>query len=417
MTNQDKILIINAGSSSIKFQLFHFTTINQVPVFTILSKGLVERIAIKNSNFIIEIAKDHDFIKHEKSSDIANHNLGAQIIIDALVKYQLINDFNEIKGIGHRLVHGAQKFKTSTIIDQNVIAGIEACIPLAPLHNPPALKAITAFQKLMAHVKHVGVFDTSFHTSIPETNFLYAVPYRWYQDYQVRRYGFHGISYRYILTKLANILTKPVGQINAIVCHLGNGASICAIKNGASYNTSMGLTPLDGLMMGTRSGVIDPSIHGYMCDVAKNTNITTVTNDLNKAAGLLGISQHSSDLRDIISASNDPNHPHHQQSQLAIKMFIQRIANYIIQYANDLANQIDALVFTAGIGENSALIRQLVIAEIKVLTVTLNDQQNNAKYEDYLEISSKASTIPIYKIKTNEEIMICQDTYDLLVNH
>ncbi|BET38022.1 acetate kinase [Spiroplasma ixodetis] len=416
MSEQNKILVINAGSSSIKFQLFNAINNDKQPHFTILCKGLVERIAIKNSNFIIEIANGDNFIKHEVTKDIADHVIGAQTVIDALIEYKVINNFDDIKRIGHRIVNGGQKFNKSIVIDEKVIAGIKACIPLAPLHNPPALKGLSSFQKLVPHAKHVAVFDTSFHSNIPEEKYLYSVPYDWYKTYEVRRYGFHGTSYRYILDKLTNILNKSKDKINAIICHLGNGASICAIKNGKSFNTSMGLTPLDGLIMGSRSGIIDPSIHDYMCNVKAEATIETITNDLNKSSGLLGISGHSSDLRDVLASSNDKNHKYHLQSQLAIKMFVQRIANYIVQYGNDLDSNIDALVFTAGIGENSAIIRQLVIEEIKVFTLKLVTNKNNDKYNDYLEISDKQSEVPIFKIRTNEELMICQDTYNLLKN-
>lgn len=416
MSEQNKILVINAGSSSIKFQLFNAINNNKQPHFTILCKGLVERITIKNSNFIIEIANGDNFIKHEVTKDIADHVIGAQTVIDALIEYKVINNFDDIKRIGHRMVHGGQKFNNSIVIDEKVIAGIKACIPLAPLHNPPALKGLSSFQKLVPHAKHVAVFDTSFHSTIPEEKYLYSVPYDWYKTYEVRRYGFHGTSYRYILDKLTNILNKPKDKINAIICHLGNGASICAIKNGKSFNTSMGLTPLDGLIMGSRSGIIDPSIHDYMCNVKAEATIETITNDLNKSSGLLGISGHSSDLRDVLASSNDKNHKYHLQSQLAIKMFVQRIANYIVQYGNDLDSNIDALVFTAGIGENSAIIRQLVIEDIKVFTLKLVTNKNNDNYNDYLEISDKQSEFPIFKIITNEELMICQDTYNLLKN-
>ncbi|WP_308149989.1 acetate kinase [Spiroplasma sp. AdecLV25b] len=416
MSNHNKILVINAGSSSIKFQVFSIDETKNQPTFTILGKGLVERIGIKDSNFIIEVANGNDFTKHEGVQDIKDHVAGAQAVIDGLIKYQVIANFDDIARIGHRMVHGGQKFNSSIVLDKTVVSGIEACIPLAPLHNPPALKGLSAFQKLIPHAHHVAVFDTSFHTTIPQEKFLYSVPYEWYTDYEVRRYGFHGISYRYILEKLVIVMNKPQTKVNAIVCHLGNGASICAIKDGKSYNTSMGLTPLDGLIMGSRSGIIDPSIHGYMCDVKKGTTIASVTNDLNKASGLLGISQHSSDLRDVITASEDKIHPKHMESQLAIKMFVQRIANYIVQYANDLQNNIDALVFTAGIGENSFIIRDLVINEIKILALKLVDSKNKDKYDDFLLISDKQSQFPIYKIKTNEEIIICQDTYNLLLN-
>lgn len=416
MKTKNKILVINAGSSSIKFQLFSFITEAKQPVFTIICRGIVERIGIKDSNFSFSINHNGQFVKKERTKDIVNHVAGAQIIINALIEYEVITSYDEINKIGHRIVHGGEKFVTSTIIDQTVIAEIEACVSLAPLHNPPALKGLAAFQTLIPHAKHVAVFDTAFHATLPKEKYLYPVPYEWYQNYFVRRYGFHGISYRYILHKLTGILNKQAPAINAIVCHLGNGASICVIKNGKSFNTSMGLTPLDGLIMGTRSGIIDPAIPSYLCRVKPNTTIDSITNDLNKVSGLLGISQYSSDLRDIITAYNDDKHQHHKSSKLAIKMFVQSITSYILQYANDLNNNIDALVFTAGIGENSAFIRQLIVDEIAILKLALTSKNNTDKYEDYLQISTQRSQIPIYKIRTNEEIIICQDTYNLLIN-
>lgn len=412
----DKILVINAGSSSIKFQLF--TILNSKPEFQILAKGLVERIGIKDSKIIIEIIDNNSSLKYEKQVDVVDHSVGAKLVIEQLKFYAVIASFDEIVGIGHRLVHGGEKFSSSTIITQAVENGIVKNISLAPLHNPAALKGYQAFKSLNPKIKHVVVFDTSFHMTLPEEKFLYSVPYDWYHKYQVRKYGFHGISYRYILEKLATILAKETKNINAIVCHLGNGASICAIKDGQSYNTTMGLTPLDGLIMGTRSGVVDPSIHQYICEITKNTKapqtIASFTDILNKESGLLGISGVSSDIRDVMKVQADQKHPKHKQANLAIKMFCQRIASYIVQYANDLENKVDALVFTAGIGENATLIRKWVIEEIKVLTLKINHQANDESYDDYLEISNKDSQIPIYKIRTNEEIIICQDTYNLL---
>lgn len=412
----DKILVINAGSSSIKFQLF--SIINKQPEFQLLAKGLVERIGIKDSKVSIELLEGTSLIKYDKQIDVADHAFGAKLIIEQLQLYSVIQSFDEVVGVGHRLVHGGEKFKESTIITQAVETALIKSISLAPLHNPAALKGYNAFKALNAKIKHVAVFDTSFHMTLPEEKYLYSTPYQWYQKYQVRKYGFHGISYRYILEKLSTILKKDEQQINAVVCHLGNGASICAIKNGASYNTTMGLTPLDGLMMGTRSGVIDPSIHQYICEVTKDTSepqtIMSVTDALNKESGLLGVSGVSSDVRDVTAAKEDESHPRHHFASLAIKMFCQRIASYIIQYVNDLENKVDAVVFTAGIGENANLIRQWILAEIKVLNLQLDSKTNDQKYDDYLLISSMQSVLPIYKIRTNEEIMICQDTYNLL---
>ncbi|MBE4704396.1 acetate kinase [Spiroplasma platyhelix] len=412
----DKILVINAGSSSIKFQLFNI--LSSKPEFQILAKGLVERIGIKDSRVSIELIQNNSFIKYDKQIDVQDHAFGAKLIIEQLQLYSVISNFDEIVGIGHRLVHGGEKFKTSTIINQAAENAIIKSVSLAPLHNPAALKGYNAFKALNPKIKHVAVFDTSFHMTLPEEKYLYSTPYQWYQKYQVRKYGFHGISYRYILEKLAAILKKDEKKINAVVCHLGNGASICAIKDGQSFNTTMGLTPLDGLIMGTRSGVVDPSIHQYICEITKNTSdaqtIASVTDILNKESGLLGISGVSSDIRDVTAAKEDENHPKHHLASLAIKMFCQRIANYIIQYSNDLDNKVDALVFTAGIGENGVLIRKWVLEEIKILSLKLNSKANEEKYDDYVLISDLSSVFPIYKIRTNEEIIICHDTYELL---
>lgn len=416
MQTNGKILVINAGSSSIKFQLFQL--LNEKPEFQILAKGLVERIAISGSRIVTEIIKNKSAITHEKTITIKDHDFGAKLIIEQLKAFKVIKDFDEVIGIGHRLVHGGQKFITSTIINDQVETALIESVALAPLHNPPALKGYNAFKVLNPKIKHVAVFDTSFHCTLPAEKYLYSVPYSWYQNHQIKRYGFHGISYRYILEKLTEILKKPAQNINAIVCHLGNGASVCAIKKGQSYNTSMGLTPLDGLIMGTRSGIIDPSIHNYLCQITKDSKqpetIISITDALNKASGLLGISEVSSDIRDVVAAQNDNKHPKQKQADLAIKMFSQRVANYIIQYTNDLDNQVDALVFTAGIGENAAGIRQAIIDEIKILSIKLNEQKNQTSYSDYLLISESNTKIPVYKIRTNEEIMICYDTFTLI---
>lgn len=417
----NKILVINTGSSSIKFQLFLIK--NQNPEFQVLAKGLVERIGLDSSKINIEVIENNKLVSYEKKVNIDDHEVGAKLIIDQLKSLVVIKDFNEIVGVGHRLVHGGSKFKKSVIIDTTVEKAIVDSVLLAPLHNPAALKGYKAFKVLNPNVPHIAVFDTSFHMSLSQSEFLYSVPYSWYQKYQVRKYGFHGISYRYILSKLADILKKQQSNVNAIVCHLGNGASICAIKDGSSYNTTMGLTPLDGLIMGTRSGVIDPSIHEYVCEVTKNTSeslsINSITSILNKGSGLLGISEISSDIRDVVSVANDKNHPKHNKAKLAIEMFCSRIANYIIQYANDLDNKVDVLVFTAGIGENAYEIRKLIIDKIKLLSLKIDDEANIKSYQDYLCISnSDSSQIPIYKIRTNEEIIICQDTYhNLTLNH
>lgn len=403
------ILIINAGSSSIKFQLYDINN----EQYIVKCKGLAERIGIDGK---LTFEYGSPINKESKNLLLSDHNVTAKIILEQLKEKNIIKDFKDVAGVGHRIVHGSTKITKSVIVNDEVIKTIKECIKLAPLHNPAGLAALTAFQNVIKN-PHIAVFDTTFHTTMPKINYTYPVPNSWTNQYSVRRYGFHGISYQYIIKKLSEIIKKPINEINTIVCHLGNGASICAIKNGKSYNTSMGFTPLAGLMMGTRSGDIDPSIIEYMANELKsNSNnqpllASEVTNILNKQSGLLGISG-SSDLRDIIAKKDeDPN------SMFALQLFTKRIADFIVQYQNDLENKVDALVFTAGIGENSNLIRQMVIGKVKTLNLSLDEDKNNQNYDDYLLISNLKSQCNIYKIRTNEELMICQDTLDLINNN
>ncbi|AGM25332.1 acetate kinase [Spiroplasma chrysopicola DF-1] len=381
-----------------KFQLYKINANND---FEVICKGLAERIYL-DGRFTIKY-KGEEF---ETEEQLPDHSATAKVLINKLKEHKVINDFSDIKGIGHRIVHGGERFTQSTIITDEVFMEIKKMITLAPLHNPPAIAAIKAFRNIIA-VPNVAVFDTSFHTTISEENYLYSVPYEWYTDHQVRRYGFHGISYRYITNHLAKILEKPVEEVNAVICHLGNGASMCAVKKGKSFDTSMGLTPLEGLIMGTRSGDIDPSIHQYIA-TETGQDLATITDILNKKSGLLGISGVSSDLRDVFASSKE-----NQRSRLALKMSSKRIAKYLLAYANELDGEVDAIVFTAGIGENSAAMRQLVINNLKILKVDLDPIANEKKYDSEKLISSTRSILPIYAIRTDEEIMICTDTYNL----
>lgn len=392
------ILVINAGSSSMKFQLYKVTNNN----YQVICKGLAERINI-DGIFTIKF-NGQEFQTNE---DLSDHSATAKVLIAKLKEHKIIQDFSDIQGIGHRIVHGGEKFTQSTVITDEVFNEIKRMVTLAPLHNPPSIAAIEAFRNIVS-VPNVAVFDTSFHTTIPEENYLYSVPYEWYTEHQVRRYGFHGISYRYITKRLGEVLQKPTADLNAIICHLGNGASVCAVKNGKSFNTSMGLTPLEGLIMGTRSGDIDPSIHQFIANQTGAT-LDDITNTLNKKSGLLGISGVSSDLRDVFKSSKD-----NSRSQLALTMSAKRIAKYIVAYANDLETKIDAVVFTAGIGENSSEMRQLVINEVKILNLELSVQANQSSYENEILISTPHASYPVYAMRTNEEVMICEDTYHLI---
>lgn len=394
------ILVISTGSSSIKFQLFQQ---DENQAFISICKGWAERIFVDG---VITI--EYKGEKHTYEKPLTNYVETINYIFDYLKALKVINSIEEIKGIGHRVVHGADQFKQSMLASQKVIKELEQ-INLAPLHNPAAI-AVLKIMDEMLNVKNVLVFDTSFHNTIEPEKFLYPVDYQWYEQFKVRRYGFHGISYRFICKKLAAILNKPENKVNAIVCHLGNGASVCAIKNGLSFNTSMGLTPLEGLMMGTRCGDIDPSIADYIASQTGQT-ISQITNSLNKQSGLLAISNISSDIRDVIKAMNS----HDKRATLAIKMFVQRIAKYIVDYANQLKVALDAIVFTAGIGENSSLIRQMVIDEVSLLNLKIDVKANETKYDQFNLISQAPSQYPIYAIRTNEEIIICEDT-NLLIN-
>ncbi|AHF61319.1 hypothetical protein P344_05570 [Spiroplasma mirum ATCC 29335] len=392
------ILVINAGSSSMKFQLYKVNGENN---YEVICKGLAERIYL-DGVFKIKF-NGQEF---ETKEDLKDHEATAKVLINKLEEHGIIKDFSDITGIGHRIVHGGEKFTQSTVITDEVFAEIKKMVILAPLHNPPAISAIEAFQKITS-VPNVAVFDTSFHATMPVENYLYSGPYKWYTDHQVRRYGFHGISYRYITKRLGTILNKPIDKVKAIVCHLGNGASICAVKNGQSYNTSMGITPLEGLIMGTRSGDIDPSIPNYIASQT-GEDIVAITNTLNKKSGLLGISGVSSDLRDVVgSAESNP------RSKLALKMSAKRIAKYIVAYLNELGGNADAIVFTAGIGENSAIMRSLVANEVKLINFDLVKEHNEQGYDSENLISGANATVPVYAIRTNEEIIICEDTYHL----
>ncbi len=399
-----KILVINAGSSSIKFQLYEITTNKQ---FNPICKGLAERIFVDGKTTIKYNNNNNEFVS---DTSLSNHNVAAEVILELLKSQNVIQNFNEIIAVGHRIVHGGEKIKESVLVNDDIIKIIAENIKLAPLHNPAGLSTLKAFQAV-ANCPHIAVFDTTFHTTMPKINYIYPVPYNWYTDYNVRRYGFHGISYHYIINKLSLIINKPVSNINAIVCHLGNGASICAIKNGKSYNTSMGFTPLAGLMMGSRSGDIDPAIHQYIAEQL-NLDIVGVVNKLNNESGLLGVSQISSDTREVSQSAKDGN----SQAQFTLELYAKRLVDYITQYQNDLDNKVDAIVFTAGVGENSALIREMIIKNIKTMALDYNYGKNNQSYDDYLQISNDLSSVAIYAIRTNEELMICEETYRLLNN-
>ncbi|WP_339022338.1 acetate kinase [Spiroplasma endosymbiont of Crioceris asparagi] len=395
------ILIVNAGSSSIKFKLFDIHDINNPSAKL---EGIAERIGIDG-----KIKINFNQQKTETNQTLSNHKNAVEAILKQFKILKVIKNENEIKAIGFRIVHGGVNISQPCEINEEIKAIIADNVKLAPLHNPGALMAIEAFEKVLSNAKLVACFDTAFHQSIPINNFLYATPYLWYEKYRVRKYGFHGISYEFISQRMAKILNKDLKNLNLIICHLGNGASICAVKSGKSFNTSMGLTPLAGLIMGTRCGDIDPSIIEYMAKQL-NQDVFSLTKILNQESGLLGMSEVSSDMRDVISAANNKN----TKAQLALECYYQQIADYIIKYANQLEGSFDAIIFTAGIGENDPLTRIKVCEKLPILNLKIDNKNNEQSHNDYLKISSSTSKYSIFKVSTNEELMICNQCLKFL---
>ncbi|WP_027119348.1 acetate kinase [[Mycoplasma] testudinis] len=381
----DKILVINAGSSSIKFQVYDEKE-------AVLAKGLCERIFVDGSFEIEANGK-----KLSKKVDFPDHEAAFKCILDHLLSLKIISNLNEIKGAGHRIVQGASYFKSSVFVDQKALNKIVEYSALAPLHNKAESDVIKVVMKLVPAASNVAVFDTTFHATMPAKNYKYAVPQEWETKYLVRRYGFHGTSYRYITDRMEKHLKKS--KVNLIVCHLGNGASICAIKDSQSYNTSMGFTPLEGLVMGSRSGDIDPSVVEYVMACTK-MSANDLVNKLNKASGLLGLTG-SSDMRDV--EANAKN------NIVALEMYASRIADYIVKYWNQLKAKVDAIVFTAGVGENSKPSLLRISQELGGLKISLNEKAFDEKYSDLRLVSDKKSPIPVYQVRTNEELMILRD--------
>jgi len=390
----NKILSINAGSSSLKFKLI------DMPEEITLAEGNIERIGKDDAIFNFKTPTN----KEKKVIPIKDHEIAVQLLVEGLTKFGVINDLSEIKGIGHRVVHGGERFFDSVVIDDSVIEEIDKLSELAPLHNPANLTGIKLFQKLLPEVKAIAVFDTSFHQSMPKEAFIYGVPYEWYEQYGVRKYGFHGTSHKYVSNIVENLLGQK--ETNIIVCHLGNGGSICAVKNGKSIDTTMGFTPLTGLIMGTRCGDIDPAIISYIIGKT-NKNLLDIEDDLNKKSGLLGISGISNDSRDIEDGILEGN----EQCLLAQDMFTRKIASYIASY-HVLLGGADAIAFTGGIGENSSLTRQEIIERLSVLGVKLDQSLNDVRGVERL-ISTNDSKIKCYIIPTNEEVMIARDVMRL----
>ena len=395
-----KYLCVNAGSSSLKFQLF------EMPEESVIISGYIEKIGLKDSFWTTKI--NGEKIRGERY--LKNHTEAVDVLIEELLKHKAVSSLDEIKGVGHRVLHGGEKYSDSVIITDEVIEDIKELTKLGPLHHPGNLAGIGAMKKALPNVPMVAVYDTAFHQTMPAANYLYPVPYEWYTNFSVRKYGFHGTSHKFITEQMKKQLNKE--NANLIICHIGSGASISAIKEGKCFDTTMGITPLDGLMMGTRSGAIDASILEYVCKES-GKDISEVTNELNKKSGLLGISGFS-DSRDVEQAAGTGD----KMAKLAIEMYNQRVAKYIVDYYIELEGKVDAIVFTAGVGENGIAFRSDVINRLKPIGLKIDNKANEkiASYKELHEglISSKDSTVKIYVMPTNEELMIVRDTYNLI---
>lgn len=387
-----KIMAINAGSSSLKFQLM------EMPSESVITKGIVERIGLNDSIFTITVQGE----KKTEVKDIPNHEVAVQILLNKLIEYKIISSYDEIDGVGHRVAHGGELFTDSTLVTEEVLEKLEPLSELAPLHNPANLSGIRAFQQALGNTPSVMVFDTAFHQTMPESSYLYALPYEYYKNYGIRKYGFHGTSHKYVTLRAAEILGKPIEELRLISCHLGNGASIAAVDGGKSVDTSMGFTPLEGIVMGTRSGSVDPAIIPFIMEKTGNSADEVLTT-LNKESGLLGLSGFSSDLRDIEEKANEGDY----RAKLALDVFSDKIHQYIGAYASRM-NGVDGIIFTAGIGENSPLIRSKVLRGLEFMGVHWDPALNQTRGEETI-INYPNSHVNVMIIPTNEEVMIARD--------
>lgn len=387
-----KIMAINAGSSSLKFQLF------EMPSETVITKGYVERIGLKDSVFNLTVQGQ----KVTETLHIPNHEVAVELLLEKLIQHQVISSFEEINGVGHRVVHGGEVFSDSVLITEEVIEELERLSELAPLHNPANITGIIAFQRILGDTPAVAVFDTAFHQTMPSGAYMYSLPYEYYENYGIRKYGFHGTSHKYVSQRAAEMMGRPIEELRLISCHLGNGASITAIKGGKSIDTSMGFTPLAGVTMGTRSGDIDPALIPYIMEKSGKT-ADEVLDVLNKQSGILALSGFSSDLRDIQDAANEGD----ERAELALEVFADRIHKYIGSYAARMGG-VDGIIFTAGIGENSHTIRARILEGLEFMGVYWDEELNLIHGEEAF-INSSFSPVKIMVIPTNEEVMIARD--------
>ena len=395
-----KILVINAGSSSLKYQLIDMDN------KSVLAKGLCERIGIDGSNLQHTcVLKGLDKVKIEKP--MKDHGDAIQMVIDELVdeKYGVISSMDEIGAVGHRVVHGAEEFTDSSIITEAVMIALEKCTPLAPLHNPPNIIGIEACRKIMPNTPMVGVFDTAFHQTMPPKAFMYALPYEYYENDKIRKYGFHGTSHKYVAGEAVKVLGKDAKDLKIITCHLGNGSSISAVDCGKCVDTSMGFTPLDGVPMGTRTGSMDPAVMTYLMN--KGMTSKEIDNLVNKESGVAGISGVSSDFRDLTAAADSGN----KRARLALDMFAYQVKKYIGAYAAAMGG-VDAVVFTAGVGENDDVTRKEIVSGLEFMGIKIDDKKNSTR--GTVDISADDATVKTLVIPTDEEMMIAIDTKRLV---
>ncbi|MEJ6400439.1 acetate/propionate family kinase [Nicoliella lavandulae] len=395
-----KSIAINAGSSTLKYKLF------EMPSENLISSGAIDRIGMPSSTVTI---KYDDGKKYKDTLDVKNHEEAIKLVLDKLLSLDIIKDYNEITGVGHRVVAGGEEFSDSVVIDDDVLQKLENLSELAPLHEPANILGIKAFKKILPDVISVAVFDTSFHTSIPEKNYVYGIPYEYYEKYGARKYGAHGTSYRYVTQRAADMLGKPAKDLKLIIMHIGAGASICAVKGGKSFDTSMGFTPLTGVMMATRSGDVDPSVLSYVMEKEGIDKLSDMITILNNKSGLLGVSGVSADMREI-EGVQDKNH----RAYLSREMYKNRIIRYIGQYIAEM-NGVDAIVFTAGVGENDIMIRQEVTDELGYFGIGVDSKKNDIRGEER-DISTDDAKVKTLLIPTNEELMIVRDVERLKNN-
>ncbi len=395
-----KILVINCGSSSLKYQLIDMKNEE------VIAKGLAERIGIEGS-VLKHQPGNSDKITIERP--MPTHKEAMQTLVDALTdkNYGVIKDMGEIAAVGHRVVHAGEKFAYSVMLDEDVMNALKECIEIAPLHNPPNIMGIEACRDIMPNVPMVGVFDTAFHQTMPKEAYIYAIPYEFYEKYKIRRYGFHGTSHKYVSERAAEMLGKPLEELKLITCHLGNGASVAAVKYGKSVETSMGFTPLEGLAMGTRSGDIDPAIIKYLAD-KENLSVAKVDEILNKKSGVLGISGVSSDFRDVEGAADNGN----ERAKLALDVYYHKVKKYIGAYMA-IMNGADAIIFTAGLGENSPETRRDVCKDMSFLGIEIDEAKNKVRGKE-VDLSKDGSKVKVLLVPTNEELMIARDTKKII---